>query len=413
MKRDGVSVIKHQLGDKTVADVCEAFIGAAFMEHNKLGSWNPENWDQAVKAVKTLVDCEDHLMESWADYYAAYEKPKYQIADATEAQKELARQVEHVHPYHFKYPRLLRSAFVHPSQGFQWEQIPNYQRLEFLGDSLLDQLFVTHLFYNYPDKDPQWLTEHKMPMVSNKFLGAICVRLGFHKHIRQFNSKLQAAINDYVVEVQDAEAEAKGAVDYWTTVPDPPKCLADVVEAFVAAMFVDSKFDFSVVQKFFDMHLAPFMVDMTIYDHFAGNHPITRLTKLLQENFGCNEFRMKCMTQSQTEELIPGVEPQQICMIQIHWQVQFHGMSKSNRYARLKAAQAALEKLEGLAPYQFREMYGCTCKDETVVADEEGAKGAEAANVDVDGEGAGAQSLHVDGLGLKLGDMTIAEPLSI
>jgi dsRNA-specific ribonuclease len=49
------------------------------------------------------------------------------------------------HPYHFTYPRLLRSAFIHSSQAFMWEHIPNYQRLEFLGDSLLDQAFIMHL----------------------------------------------------------------------------------------------------------------------------------------------------------------------------------------------------------------------------------------------------------------------------
>ena len=39
----------------------------------------------------------------------------------------------------------VRSAFIHPSQAFMWEHIPNYQRLEFLGDSLLDQAFIMHL----------------------------------------------------------------------------------------------------------------------------------------------------------------------------------------------------------------------------------------------------------------------------
>ena len=43
-------------------------------------------------------------------------------------------------------------------------------------------------FFNYPEKDPQWMTEHKTPMVSNQFLGAVSVKLGFHQHIRQNNA---------------------------------------------------------------------------------------------------------------------------------------------------------------------------------------------------------------------------------
>ncbi|KAF2473917.1 dicer-like protein-like protein 1 [Lindgomyces ingoldianus] len=360
-KKNGPRVIKHSLGDKSVADVCEAFIGAAFMEHNELGRFDPKNWDQAVKAVKVLVDSEDHLMEKYSDYYAAYEKPKYQLAEATASQMDLAKRIEEKHPYHFRYPRLLRSAFIHPSQAFMWENIPNYQRLEFLGDSLLDMVFIQYLFYRYTDKDPQWLTEHKMPMVSNKFLGALCVSLGFHTHIRQNNAVLTSQIRDYVTEVQEAEREAKGSLDYWTTVSEPPKCLADVVEAYVAAIYVDAEFDFTVVQQFFDMHIKRFFINMHLYDAFANSHPTTRLTKLLNTNFGCREWRIATRT---CEATIPGARPTVIAMVQIHWKIVFDGSAVSGRYARIKASNAALEKLEGLPQYKFKKRYECDCEDE-------------------------------------------------
>lgn len=353
----------HNLGDKSVADVCEAFIGAAFMQHHKGGQWAPSDWDEAVKAVKLFANSEDHLMEKWADYYAAYTKPKYQTADATATQLDLARKVELKHPYHFKYPRLLRSAFVHPSQPFMWENIPNYQRLEFLGDSLLDMAFIMHLFYKYPDKDPQWLTEHKTPMVSNKFLGAVCVMLGWHTHMKQNTAILSSQIRDYVYEVEEAEREANGAVDYWVSVSEPPKCLADVIEAFVAAIFVDSEFDFNVVQDFFDLHLKPFFLDMTLeaYENFASNHPTTRLSRLLSINFGCSEWRMGAL---ETETLIPGKGKAIAAMVMIHNKVHFYSLGQSGRYARVRASHAALEKLDGLPPYEFRSKYGCDCVDE-------------------------------------------------
>jgi endoribonuclease Dicer len=360
--RTGPQELKHSLGEKTIADVCEAFIGAAFMQHNEYGKWDPEKWDQAVKAVKVLVDSEDHVMEKWSDYYGGYTKPDYQLAEATASQLDLAAKVEKKHPYHFKYPRLLRSAFVHPSQAFMWENVPNYQRLEFLGDSLLDQVFITHLFYRFPDKDPQWLTEHKMPMVSNKFLAAVCVKLGFHTHIRQNNAMLSSQIRNYVDEVEEAEHNAKGSLDYWNnTHIEPPKCLADVIEAYVAAIFVDSEFDFSVVQDFFDMHLAPFFDDITLYDNWAKNNPITRLNRLLNIGFGCRNWRLQCMAQP---SVIPGVKDRVVAMVQIHYKVWFHGTADSNRYASPKVCHAALEKLEGLPPFEFRKQYGCDCEDD-------------------------------------------------
>lgn len=356
--------LTHNLGDKSIADVCEAFIGATLMEHHHNGKWSPEDWDETVKAVKLFANSPDHPQSKWSDYYDAYEKPRYQIAESTAAQLHLASRVAAKHPYEFRYPRLLRSAFIHPSQPFMWEQVPNYQRLEFLGDSLLDMAFIMHLFYAYPDKDPQWLTEHKTPMVSNKFLGAICVKLGWHTHLRQNSALLSAQIRDYVNEVTEAEHEAAGAVDYWVSVSEPPKCLADVIEAFVAALFVDSEFDFNVVQDFFVRHLKPFFTDMTLpaYETFASNHPTTRLSRLLGTTMGCSEWRLGAL---ETETCIPGKNKTVAAMVMVHDKVVFHALGQSGRYARVRASQKALETLDGMPPFEFRQRYGCDC-----VADE-------------------------------------------
>lgn len=363
-KKTGDGPVFHSLGDKSVADVCEAFIGAAFLQNNTPGKWNRRDWDEAVKAVTIFARSEDHTMKTFSDYYAAYEKPKYQVAPSTATQIDLAHKIKEKHPYHFKYPRLLRSAFMHPSQAYMWEKVPNYQRLEFLGDALLDMAFIMHLFYRHPDKDPQWLTEHKAPMVSNKFLGAVSVKLGFHTHIRQNNAALTAEIRDYVAHIEEAESEARGAVDYWVGVPqEPPKCLADVVEAYVAAMFVDSEFDFGVVQRFFDMHIKRYFEDMTLpaYESFASSHPVTRLGKLLSIDLGCREW---CMGAVETPSVIPGVDSQIVAMVSIHGKVVFDGVGRSGRYARPRAAGAALEALEGLVRYQYRQRYGCDCEDD-------------------------------------------------
>lgn len=156
-KKTGKEVFKHHLGDKTIADVCEAVIGAALLSQE-----GTANMDTAVKAVTSLVASPDHDVSRWDDYYQLYSKPTYQLAQASASQLDLAAKVEQKHDYHFRYPRLLRSAFVHPSYPFSWEKVPCYQRLEFLGDSLLDMACINFLFNRYPERDPQWLTEHKV-----------------------------------------------------------------------------------------------------------------------------------------------------------------------------------------------------------------------------------------------------------
>ena len=355
----------HKLGDKTIADVCEALIGAALLTFHE-----SKEMDTAVRAVTELVCSENHKATSWADYYKLYKKPKYQTAVATEMHKNLAMQVEQKHAYHFRYPRLLRSAFIHPSYPFSYEHIPSYQRLEFLGDSLLDMACVNFLFHNFPGKDPQWLTEHKMAMVSNQFLGALCVSLEFHTHLTLFNNIFQKQIADYVFEIMEArrhaeedavragKSAAECSPDYWTSVRQPPKCLPDIVEAYIGAVFVDSEYDYSEVECFFDHHIKWYFTDMSIYDTFANRHPTTFLTKFLQVNMGCVDWSI--MTRE--VKAVDGSKPTVVAMVLLHGQVIADYQAESSRYAKVGAAKKALEILKGLPLSEFREEYSCECK---------------------------------------------------
>lgn len=148
---------KHALGEKTIADVCEALIGGAL-----LSSGSENRFDMAVKAVSAMVDNSNHTESCWKDYYSHYTPPNYQVINADGFEVDLAQKIEAKLGYRFVHPRLLRSAFTHPSYPSAWAKVPCYQRLEFLGDSLLDMVCVEDLFKRFPDRDPQWLTEHKV-----------------------------------------------------------------------------------------------------------------------------------------------------------------------------------------------------------------------------------------------------------
>ena len=359
----------HKLGDKTIADVCEALIGAALLTFH-----HSNDMDNAVRAVTELVSSENHDVTKFSDYYKLYNKPKYQIAVATASQLDLARQVEEKHDYHFNYPRLLRSAFVHPSYPFSYEHIPSYQRLEFLGDALLDMACVNFLYHEFPAHDPQWLTEHKMAMVSNQFLGALCVSLGFQRHILLFTASLQNQIADYVTDITEARTQAEEDAiragktreeclpDYWISVRQPPKCLPDVVEAYVGALFVDSEYNYHEIERFFDKHIRWYFKDMTIYDTFANNHPTTFLTNFLQINMGCMDWSVV------TREVptIDGSKPPVMAVVMIHSKVVADHKAESSRYSKVGAAKKAMELLKGLPLQEFRAQYNCDCRDEEV-----------------------------------------------
>jgi endoribonuclease Dicer len=129
-KKTGVDAMKsnkHRLGDKSVADVCEALIGAAFLD---------KGLDGAAKMVSSILTSEHHAQQAFSDYYKGYEKPAYQLRPPTAVQQKLADDIEAQFGYKFKSPTLLMSAFTHPSNPWPWEKVPSYQRLEFLGMSL-------------------------------------------------------------------------------------------------------------------------------------------------------------------------------------------------------------------------------------------------------------------------------------
>jgi endoribonuclease Dicer len=353
-----------KLGDKTIADVCEALIGAALLSTSDM--------DNAVRAVTELVSSENHRITSWSEYYQLYKKPKYQLSPATQMQLNMAQQIEKQHEYHFRYPRLLRSAFTHPSYPYSYENVPSYQRLEFLGDSLLDMACINFLFHTFPNKDPQWLTEHKMAMVSNQFLGALCVSLNWHTHLCLFNTTFSKQIADYVSDIQEARAQAEEdavragktkeqcSPDYWISVRQPPKCLPDVVEAYVGAVFVDSEYDYSQVEQFFNKHIKWYFEDMSIYDSFANKHPTTFLTKFLQIDMGCLDWNVVV----RPIPTIEGSKPEVMAIVMVHSEVVCDKTSESSRYAKVGAAQKALAILKGLPLLEFRERYRCDCRIE-------------------------------------------------
>lgn len=129
-----------------------------------------------------------------------------------------------------------------------------------------------------------------MAMVSNKFLAALSAKLGFNKHVRVGGSLVEYQNREYAAEIREAEAESNGSRDYWMATKAPPKacflrkdnlhqltyfskCLSDVLEAYIGAIFVDSEFNFTEIERFFDTHIRWFFEDMSIYDTFANNHP--------------------------------------------------------------------------------------------------------------------------------------------
>lgn len=76
--------------------------------------------------------------------------------------KEKLHLIEEKLQYSFKTPDYLIEAFIHPSFKNEWkeEKLSDNERLEFLGDSILN-LVVSHLLFSHFPKDPEGLLSKK------------------------------------------------------------------------------------------------------------------------------------------------------------------------------------------------------------------------------------------------------------
>lgn len=68
------------------------------------------------------------------------------------------------------------------------------QRLEFLGDAVLDYLITIYLYNKYPGMSPGRLTDMRSASVNNDCYALSAVKAGLHKHILHASHKLYGDI---------------------------------------------------------------------------------------------------------------------------------------------------------------------------------------------------------------------------
>lgn len=133
----------------------------------------------------------------------------------------------------FSDKALLRNAFTHRSylnenKDFEGE---HNERLEFLGDAVLELAVTEYLYKEYPEKPEGELTTWRAALVNAKMLSATARELEF---------------NDYLMLSKGEEKETGKARDY---------ILANSFESFVGALYLDQ--GFKVCQMFIARHLLP------------------------------------------------------------------------------------------------------------------------------------------------------------
>ena len=110
----------------------------------------------------------------------------------------LFNELQEIVGYKFNNPYLLVQAMIHKSfkehfntmkehQSHLDMRLDDYERLEFLGDSILNFLIAQHYFNSSKDTpldfQPKQLHKLKTSVVNNVFLSLVLVQRGVHKYV--------------------------------------------------------------------------------------------------------------------------------------------------------------------------------------------------------------------------------------
>lgn len=87
--------------------------------------------------------------------------------------------------YTFKNPDLLKQAMVHRSYINEHPEfiLGHNERLEFLGDAVLEIIVTEHLYHSYPDTPEGELTDWRASLVNAKMLAQIAQELSIEENL--------------------------------------------------------------------------------------------------------------------------------------------------------------------------------------------------------------------------------------
>ncbi|XP_011300777.1 endoribonuclease Dicer [Fopius arisanus] len=229
----GVQIIK----DKMVADSVEALIGVYLNAMGPAGATKLVKWFGILPAdanVETIL-------------HGKARTSKLSTGDP-DIHMPWAASIENTLEYKFKDRSFLLQAFTHPSYSNN-NITTDYQRLEFLGDALIDYLITVHIYRSCGNLTPGDLTDLRSALVNNITFACLTVKYGLHTGLLAFCPTLTDAIDKFV-SFQEEKGHKVGDDLHWILLEEDecnmaeyvevPKILGDIFESIIGAIYLDT-----------------------------------------------------------------------------------------------------------------------------------------------------------------------------
>ncbi|MBD5780325.1 ribonuclease III [Pelagicoccus sp. NFK12] len=233
---------------------------------------------------------------------------------ATELSEAKVRKLESALGYTFKTKGLLYQSLTHPSFLLNTkDQLKNNQRLEFLGDSVIQLVLTEKLYEKFPKHREGKLTALRSGYARGDFMANIARELDLGNYL--------------ILKPKDRQAG----------VADGDSALGDAFEALIGAIYLDSDFETSrkiVLGLYNYLDTAPTAKGVI-------SNPKGKLQELIQPVHGNNALRYETTGQK-------GVAHERIFEIAVYCNDEKLGSGKgrTKKEAAEKAAIEAIAKLE-------------------------------------------------------------------
>lgn len=213
--------------------------------------------------------------------------------------------------YTFKNKKLLKKALTHTSYAYE-NGIESNEKLEFLGDSILEFISSIYIYQNYPNLKEGEMTKVRATVVCEDSLFKIATKLNFNQFLYLGKSELKG------------KEQIRKAI------------LADSVEAVIAAMYLDSNLDES--KRFIIDNLAEEIEKAT--KNVGQKDYKTVLQEKLQEH-GATSIKYIII-----DENGPDHDKTFVAIVEWNDKVLATGEGRSKKMAEMEAARKALEILK-------------------------------------------------------------------
>ena len=228
-------------------------------------------------------------------------------------QSVAAERIEHIERicnHTFANRELITAAITHPSAVEHLPVSASYERLEFLGDSILGAIVATDLFERFRDMDEGKLTRLKISLVSGKTLSQVSEELGI------------------------GECTVFGEPEKGTGARGLHAARENVYESVVGALYLDGGYDVTheFVSRTLGPHMAPELAERPV-------SPKSRLQEITQREMRCApEYRLE-------GEQGPAHSPTFTSVVLVEGRRVGRGIGSSKKEAESVAAADAIARL--------------------------------------------------------------------